>query len=84
MSGLTARRAVDVLALPEGSWVAVTGAAGAVCGYAVQLARADGLHVIADASPNDAELVGQLGAEVVVARGDGVAQRTPASTAAGG
>src|SRR5258708_2734311 len=75
MSGLTARRAVDVLALPEGSWVAVTGAAGAVGGYAVQLARADGLHVIADASPNDAELVRNLGAEVVVERGDDVAQR---------
>jgi NADPH:quinone reductase-like Zn-dependent oxidoreductase len=75
MNGLTARRAVDVLALPAGSWVAVTGAAGAVGGYAVQLARADGLHVIADAAPNDAELVGQLGAEVVVERGDDVAQR---------
>lgn len=75
MNGLTARRALDVLALPAGSWVAVTGAAGAVGGYAVELARVDGLHVIADAAPKDTELVRQLGAEIVVARGDGVAQR---------
>jgi NADPH:quinone reductase-like Zn-dependent oxidoreductase len=75
MNGLTARRALDVLALPAGSWVAVTGAAGAVGGYAVELARVDGLHVIADAAPKDAELVRKLGAEIVVARGDGVAQR---------
>jgi NADPH:quinone reductase len=75
MNGLTARRALDVLALPAGSWVAVTGAAGAVGGYAVELARVDGLHVIADAAPKDTELVRKLGAEIVVARGDGVAQR---------
>ena len=75
MNGLTARRALDVLALPAGSWVAVTGAAGAVGGYAVELARVDGLHVIADAAPKDTELVRKLGAEIVVARGDDVAQR---------
>src|SRR5882757_2943637 len=75
MSGLTALRALDVVGLPPGSWVAVTGAAGAVGGYAVQLARADGLRVIADASPNDAQLVRDLGADIVVERGDDVAQR---------
>jgi NADPH:quinone reductase-like Zn-dependent oxidoreductase len=75
MNGLTARRALDVLALPEGSWIAVTGAAGAVGGYAVEMAGADGLHVIADASPRDADLVRSLGADIVVTRGGGVAQR---------
>ena len=74
MNGLTARLVLDVLALQPGQTLAVTGAAGAVGGYVVQLAKADGLRVIADASPADADLVGYLGAEVV-ARGDDVAER---------
>jgi len=44
MNGLTARMALDLLELPTGATVAVTGAAGAVGGYAVQLAKADGLR----------------------------------------
>jgi NADPH:quinone reductase-like Zn-dependent oxidoreductase len=51
MNGLTARLALDLLSLRPGQTVAVTGAAGAVGGYAVQLAKAGGLRVIADASP---------------------------------
>ncbi len=74
MNGLTARLVLDVLALQPGQTLAVTGAAGAVGGYVVQLAKADGLRVIADASPADTELVRTLGAEVV-ARGDDVAGR---------
>ena len=74
MNGLTARLVLDVLALQPGRTLAVTGAAGAVGGYVVQLAKADGLRVIADASPADTELVRSLGAEVV-ARGDDVAER---------
>jgi len=53
--------------------VAVTGAAGAYGGYVVQLAKADGLRVIADASEADRRLVTSLGADVVVSRGDDVA-----------
>lgn len=49
MNGLTAHMALDLLELPAGATVAVTGTAGAVGGYAVQLAKADGLRVIADA-----------------------------------
>lgn len=75
MNGLTARRALDVLGLTPGDWIAVTGAAGAVGGYAVQLAKADGLRVVADAAPADEELVRALGADLVVDRGPGVAQR---------
>jgi NADPH:quinone reductase-like Zn-dependent oxidoreductase len=74
MNGLTARLALDVLALRPGQHLAVTGAAGAVGGYAVQLAKADGLHVIADASSADEQLVRELGADVVVPRGDDFAQ----------
>ncbi|MFI8185806.1 NADP-dependent oxidoreductase [Actinacidiphila glaucinigra] len=75
MNGLTARRALDVLGLTPGDWIAVTGAAGAVGGYAVQLAKADGLRVVADAAPADEELVRTLGADLVVDRGPGVARR---------
>jgi NADPH:quinone reductase-like Zn-dependent oxidoreductase len=75
MNGLTARLALDLLDVPVGGTVAVTGAAGAFGGYCVQLARADGLRVIADASEADEALVRDLGADVVVRRGDGVAQR---------
>ena len=75
MNGLTARTALDLLDLPAGATVAVTGAVGAVGGYAVQLAKADGLHVIADAPEADEELVRQLGADQIVARGDGFADR---------
>ncbi|MER6080786.1 NADP-dependent oxidoreductase [Streptomyces sp. NPDC001833] len=69
MNGLTARMALDLLELPAGATVAVTGAAGAVGGYAVQLAKADGYRVIADAAPKDEQLVKDLGADVVLPRG---------------
>jgi NADPH:quinone reductase len=73
MNGLTARLALDLLALGPGQTLAVTGAAGAVGGYTIQLAVSDGLRVIADAAPADAELVRGLGAQVVVERGPGIA-----------
>ncbi len=75
MNGLTARLALDVLHLGEGETIAVTGAAGAVGGYAVQLAKVDGLRVIADAAETDENLVAELGADQIVARGSGVGQR---------
>lgn len=73
MNGLTARQSLDQLALRPGQTLAVTGAAGCYGGYVVQLAKADGLRVIADASPADAALVRSLGADVVVPRGDDIA-----------
>ncbi len=75
MNALTARLALDHMALPPGSVIAVTGAAGGFGGYVVQLARADGLTVVADAAEADERLVRDLGADVVVRRGDGVAAR---------
>lgn len=75
MNALTARLALDTLALRPGQTVAVTGAAGAFGGYVVQLAKADRLTVVADASEADEELVRALGADVVVGRGDDVATR---------
>ncbi len=75
MNGLTARKALDMLAIPAGGTIGVTGAAGAFGGYVVQLAKADGLRVVADASAADEALVRELGADVVVRRGDDVAAR---------
>jgi NADPH:quinone reductase-like Zn-dependent oxidoreductase len=75
MNSLTARLALDDLGIPSGGTVAVTGAAGAFGGYAVELAKADGLSVIADASQSDAEMVVRLGADEVVRRGDDVSSR---------
>ncbi|HXR87563.1 MAG TPA: NADP-dependent oxidoreductase [Stellaceae bacterium] len=75
MNGLTARRSLDLLGLKPGQVIAVTGAAGAYGGYVVQLAKAEGLRVIADASEKDEALVKSLGADIVVRRGDDVAAR---------
>ena len=75
MNGLTARQSLDLLKLSPGQVIAVTGAAGAYGGYVVQLAKAEGLMVIADASEKDEKLVELLGADIVVRRGDDVASR---------
>ena len=75
MNGLTARLALDSLGLEPGQVLAVTGAAGAFGGYVVELAKAEGLTVVADASEADEQLVRDLGADVVVRRGDDVADR---------
>jgi len=75
MNALTARLALDLLGLQPGQTLAVTGAAGCFGGYTVQLAKADGLRVIADASPADEALVRSLGADLVVQRGPDVAAR---------
>ena len=73
MNGLTAVLALDSMALQPGQVLAVTGAAGAFGGYTVQLAKAAGLTVVADAKPEDEALVRSFGADVVVPRGDGFA-----------
>lgn len=75
MNGLTARLALDKLALAPGQVLGVTGAAGALGGYVIELAKEDGLVVVADASEQDEPLVKELGADVVVRRGDDVAER---------
>ena len=75
MNGLTARRALDLLALEPGQTLAVTGAAGAVGGYVTQLAAAEGVRVIAVASASDEPLLRDLGAHAFVARSADVAAR---------
>jgi NADPH:quinone reductase-like Zn-dependent oxidoreductase len=70
MNGLTVRLALDKLALSPGQTLAVTGAAGAVGGYAVELGVCEGLRVIAVAGLQDEALVRRFGAETVIPRGD--------------
>ena len=83
MNGLTVRLALDLLDLRPGQTLGVTGAAGAVGGYAVQLGVHEGLRVIAVAAPRDEELVKEFGADVVVPRGDGAAQGIRAAAPGG-
>lgn len=78
MNGLTARAALDQLGLKPGQLLAVTGAAGAFGGYVIQLAKDEGLVVVADAKESDVELVRNLGADVILPRGDDFADRVRA------
>lgn len=64
----TAAQALDLLALRAGQTLLVTGAAGAVGGFAVELAAARGLRVVAVAGEDDEALVRGFGAEWFVPR----------------
>ncbi|KZB88091.1 NADP-dependent oxidoreductase [Amycolatopsis regifaucium] len=75
LNALTALQALDLLDLPAGATVLVTGAAGAVGGYAVALAKARGFRVVAVAGSADEAPVRGFGAEIFVPRGDFLADR---------
>ena len=75
MNGLTARLSLDLLDLSPGQIIAVTGGPGAYGGYVIQLAKADGLTVIADAGESDRSLLESLGVDVIIDRGDGFAEK---------
>ncbi|MFE7173390.1 NADP-dependent oxidoreductase [Streptomyces sp. NPDC057616] len=62
LNALTAEQALELLELAKGQSLLVTGAAGAVGGFAIQLAVARGLSVTALAREDDEELVRSLGA----------------------
>ncbi|WP_330346289.1 NADP-dependent oxidoreductase [Streptomyces longwoodensis] len=65
--GLTAHQALfEHGGLTAGQRVLVNGAGGAVGGYAVQLAKNAGAHVIATASPRSGDAVRSAGADEVV------------------
>ena len=67
MVGLTAWQALfDDAGLKAGQRVLINGAGGAVGGYAVQLAKGAGAHVIATASPRSADRVRSAGADEVI------------------
>jgi len=69
MNGLTVATALSMLALPPGSTLAVTGSAGIVGQFSIQLGTYLGLEVTGDAAPPDAALVKSFGARHVVPRG---------------
>lgn len=72
LNGLTAAQALDLLELRPGQWLLVTGAAGALGGFALELATLRGLRTVAVAAPGDEDLVRGLGAEEFVARAEGL------------
>ncbi|MFH8901572.1 NADP-dependent oxidoreductase [Streptomyces coeruleorubidus] len=74
-NALTARNVLDAFRLPPGATLLVTGAAGSVGGYLVELGVSEGLHVVAVAAEDDADLLRSLGAQTLVPRGPGIAER---------
>jgi NADPH:quinone reductase-like Zn-dependent oxidoreductase len=72
-NGLAAAQALDLLTLPAGSTVLVTGAAGQVGGFALALARAAGLHATGLAGVGDRAFVESQGAAFMPRSDDPVA-----------
>ena len=73
MNGLTALRGLELLDLPAGATLLVTGGAGLLASYVIPLAKRAGLRVVADAGAADAAFVRDLGTDVVLPRGEGLA-----------
>ena len=76
LAGTTAAQALSLLGLSPGDRVLVTGAVGAVGGFAVQLAKAQGATVVAYTGEGDADLARELGADEVLVRGGDVPPRS--------
>jgi NADPH:quinone reductase-like Zn-dependent oxidoreductase len=68
LNALTAQLSLDALGLTAGQTLLVTGAAGGVGGYAVELGKHYGLTVVATAGQDDEELVHEFGADHFVPR----------------
>ncbi|MCP2340385.1 NADP-dependent oxidoreductase [Actinomadura rupiterrae] len=68
LNGLTAFQALDLLDLPAGASLLVTGAAGAVGRFAVELAALRGLRIVAAASAADETDLRKAGAEFFIGR----------------
>jgi len=67
IAGVTAWQAVfEHAGITSGQRVLVNGAGGGVGGFAVQLAKHAGAHVIATASPRSTEVVRRLGADQII------------------
>jgi len=73
MNGLTVLQALHRLHRGPGSTLGVIGSVGAVGQYAIQLGVAAGLRVVADAKPEDEDLVRGFGPHDVVPRSKDVA-----------
>jgi NADPH2:quinone reductase len=73
LNAVTAWQALDLIDLRPGRTLLITGAAGAVGGFLVELGAARGLHVVAAAASNDEDLVRGFGAKSFIARTDQLA-----------
>ncbi|MER6524272.1 NADP-dependent oxidoreductase [Streptomyces sp. NPDC001508] len=69
-SGMTALGAIDHLRVPDHGTLLVLGATGGVGTYAVQIAAAQGIRVIATASARLADGIRKLGAADIAVRGE--------------
>jgi len=63
---LTAAQALSAAGLDAGDRIVINGAGGPVGGYAIQLAKQVGAHVIATASPRSFGTVSDLGADEII------------------
>jgi NADPH:quinone reductase-like Zn-dependent oxidoreductase len=77
LNALTARQALDRIALEPGATLLITGASGAVGGFATQLAVCRGLRVLAVASEGDEEWVRSLGPTDVLPRSTDLSRVEP-------
>jgi NADPH:quinone reductase len=68
LNALTAREGLDLLSLPRGARLLITGASGAVGGFATQLAAEAGLNVLGVAGRDDEDWLAGLGAAEVLPR----------------
>jgi NADPH:quinone reductase len=73
MNGLTAFGGLERLGVGKGDTLAVTGGAGLLASFVIPIAKKRGIRVLADAKPEDEELVRGFGADVVLPRGDDLA-----------
>jgi NADPH2:quinone reductase len=78
LNALTAHQALDMLALREPGTILITGASGAVGGFAARLAVRAGHRVLASATHDDEEWVRGLGVDTVIPRSAGTAEGVPA------
>jgi NADPH2:quinone reductase len=78
LNALTAHRALDIMALSVPTTVLVTGASGAVGGFAAQLAVRAGHTVHASATFDDEDWVRSLGVDTVIPRTADLAAAGPA------
>jgi NADPH:quinone reductase len=77
LNALSAHRALEIMALSEPTTILVTGASGAVGGFAAQLAVRAGHRVLASATHDDEEWVGGLGVDTVIPRSAGPLTKEP-------
>jgi NADPH2:quinone reductase len=77
LNGLTAQQALDLLQMPVGARLLITGASGAVGSFAAQLAVQRGMEVTAQAGTGDEEWLRSLGVQNVLARDADLASVEP-------